>query len=380
MHSSDVFSPADPATLGFDPEALEAAPRFVEEELRGGRFPGAGLVVTRHGRTVLERAWGSYCSSIHREIPYHTGVVNMLYSFSKVVSATVVVMAQQDGLVSYDEPVWHAIPEFRGGGKDAITLRHLMTHSAGIPNVPMGSVLGEERWREGVHACCAAEAEWEPGSRTAYHGLTGMLMAAEVVRRASGGATWDAICRERLFDPLGADSFTFELPSDDVEVALTPQPAELPCPVEPEPFFGLGHPAGGCFGTLADMQRLLVLHLNGGVWQGRRLLEPEAFEEMHRVRYAEEIAAARAEGKQPQHEPWALGWLTRGASTEGWFGFGRLTSERAYGHAGIDTVMGVADPERDLAITYVMTNSPVPSEDAGRLRDTVTNLVVAALR
>lgn len=377
LRPSEVFPPIEPAQAGFDEVKLAQVGAFIESELAAGRFPGAGLVITRRQRTVLELTWGTYCSPVSRAVPYRLGVLNMLYSFSKVVSATVVVMAAQDGLVDYDLPVWHYIPEFKTGGKETITLRHLLTHSAGIPNAPLGPVLSDSDWQLGVKAVCGHPIEWLAGSKTLYHGLSGLFVAAEVVRRVSGYRTWQDICNERLFEPLES-TFSFTIPEDN-PVALTPQPKELPAKLEPGTYHLLGHPGGGCFGSLADTQKLLNMHLMGGMWNGAQLLKPAAFAEMHRVQYAEKIAETRERGQAQQHEYWALGWLTRGATSTGWFGFGDRASEASFGHAGIDTVMTVADPVHDLAITFMTTDSPEPSEDATRLRCTVTNLVVSAL-
>lgn len=375
--TSAIFPAITTAEDGMDGDKLNMACTFIEAELAGGRFPGAALVVTRGQRTVLERTWGTYCSTTKRDEPYHPGVMNMLYSFSKVVSATVMVLVKQDGLLDYDLPVWRYIPEFRSGNKEAITLRHLLTHSAGIPNVALGSVFDEEGWQTALRACCAHEIEWPAGSKSVYHGISGMFMAAEVVRRVSDYAPWETICQQRLFKPLGV-SFSFLPPTEDLALALTPQPKEIPCLLGPKTYPALGHPGAGCFGTVADAQRLLNLHLQKGEWQGQQIILPCAFDEMHRVQYAQQINQAQQSDQIPQHEYWSLGWLTRGKTTTGWFGFGDRAAESSFGHAGIDTVMSVADPERHLAITFLTTDSPRPSEETTRLRDTVTNLVVAA--
>jgi CubicO group peptidase (beta-lactamase class C family) len=303
-----------------------------------------------------------------------------LYSFSKGVTATVAVMVRQEGLLDYDAPVSRYVPEYAGGGKEGTTVRHLLTHAAGVPAVPLGPVATEEQWREAVQTLCAAEAEWAPGSKTHYHALTGPFMAAEIVRRVTGGAPWSAICRERLFEPLGAEGFTFELPPASPDLAIVPQPDELPFPLDVDHMPYAGHPAGGCFGRMADIMKLMQLHLNRGVWRGERLIEEAAWEEMHSFQYAGEIAAAQAKGEPPSHEYWGIGWLLRGETQEGWFGFGDQVSEKAFGHAGIDTVMTVGDPETGLAIAFTTTDSLPSQEDCIRLRNGVTNRVAAALK
>ncbi|HEV3164033.1 MAG TPA: serine hydrolase domain-containing protein, partial [Isosphaeraceae bacterium] len=267
---------------------------FLDGELEAKTFPGAALVVTQHGETVLERYWGTYKDWEQRDVPCEAGMVNMLYSLSKLITSTVVVMAHQDSLFEYDAPVSRYIPEFVGGGKDKVHVRHLLTHSAGLGGVPLKAVDTEEKWEAAVKTLCAASVEWEPGSRTIYHGLTGHFLAAEVVRRTSGMKSWESICRERLFDPIGAKSLSFRKPGKDVPVALTPQSSQLVFkPDSPE--FTLnnleiaGHPAGGAFGTSSDILKVLQLHLKRGQWHGKTLIKPGALEEMHTVQYAAEI-------------------------------------------------------------------------------------------
>lgn len=355
---------------------------FLDAQQAEGVFPGAVLLASQNGKMVVERCQGTYCALTRRDAPLQPDVLHPLYSFSKLVTSTVVMLAVQDGLVALDAPAATYVPEFTGGGKEKITLRHLLCHAAGIPNAPLGAALTEEEWKRGVASVCAAKTEWEPGSRTAYHGLTGHFMAAEAVRRKSGGKPWDALCRERLFQPLGAKSLTFALPADDAPVALTPQPKELPKTLRAH-FQFAGHPAGGCFGTAADALKVLQLHLNAGKWRGKQLLSPATVQEMHRLQFATEIEAARAAGKAPTHEPWGLGMLVRGpgpkAGGHDWFGFRDQTSPTVFGHAGIDTVIGVADPAGNRALVFITTASPPSAEKTVALRNGVTNRVFSVL-
>jgi len=301
----------------------------------------------------------------------------MLCSFSKGVSATAIVLAHQRKLIDYDLPVRAYIPEYRGGWKDITTIRHLLTHSAGIPKCPIAAVYTPEEWQKGIESCCAAAVEWEPGSRTEYHGTSGMFLAAEAARRVLGMASWEEVCRELVFDPIGAKSMTFRVP-EGVPVALTPQPKELPAALDTTAFGALGHPGAGCFGLLEDMIRVLQLHLNNGVWGGRTLIQEDELREMHRVQYEAQIARAESEGVPRVHSPWGLGWMIRrNLGADHWFGLGSITSPQTFGHAGIDTVIGVGEPERQTAMAFITTNSPNPSgPNTARIRNTVTDLVM----
>lgn len=360
----------------------DALREFMDAEKAAGTFPGAAVIAFHDGKIRFERQIGTYCGLRGRELALDGRVLHPLYSFSKVVSATVIAMVVAEGLLEWDKPVRAYIPEFTGGGKDEITLRHLLTHGAGIPRAPLGMVPNETAWQEAVKVACAATTEWEPGTRTAYHGLSGQFVAAEAVRRVSGGKPWAAICRERLFQPLGADTLTFELPPESTPVALTPQPQELPTSLAAGLPFA-GHPGGGCLGTPADALKVLQLHLNRGKWRGKRLLRENVWREMHTVQYAKEIAAARQAGKGPVHEPFGLGPLLRGegpkSGAHDWFGFANQPSPTVFGHAGISTVIGVGDPATGSALFFVTTDVPKPEARTATLRNGITDRVLAAL-
>ena len=353
---------------------------FIEAEIAAGAFPGAGVMITENGKLLLEHYLGTYCSPTQRVNPLDSSISHMLYSFSKGISATVIVLAHQKKLIDYDLPVYAYIPEYRGEWKDMTTIRHLLTHSAGIPEISLTRVYTEEEWRNGVASCCDASVQWEPGSKTEYHATSGLFLAAEAVRRTMNMTSWEDICREFLFQTLNAESLTFKIPSNS-HVALTPQPNELPSPINTAHFSLLGHPGGGCFGRLEDVIKVLELHLNQGFYKGKMLIQKKEVEEMHRIQYEKQIMHANKNGDPRAHEPWGLGWLIKRDLKDHWFGFGQSTCPRTFSHAGIDTVLGVGEPEKQLAIAFVTTDSPNPSEsNTARIRNMVTDIVMEEVR
>jgi CubicO group peptidase (beta-lactamase class C family) len=375
------FPAVAPEAVQVDPEALSAATAFIDAEIAAGTIPGAGLVATRHGKTFVSHFRGAYRDATGGDQSFHAGVANPLFSFSKGVTATVAVQMQQAGRIHFDDPVVKYIPEYKGGGKDGTTVRHLLTHAAGIPMEAFGPVDTEEAWQGYLKQLCKAEVTWPPGSRTAYHGLSGMFLVGEVIRSVSDRKPWIDICRDHLLDPIGATGFTF-----------TPDPAQSPTAVVPGYFEALGpgkgslpgHPAGGMFARPEDMLRLLNMIVQGGTWNGRTLIEKDAWNEMLAVQYADTIAEAVAAGKTPAHESWGIGWLVRGTAPTcpggPWFGFGDGTSPTLFGHAGVDTIYGVGDPARGLAFVLVMTAKLPSAEESTRLRREVSNRVQAAVR
>ncbi|MHB8864663.1 MAG: serine hydrolase domain-containing protein [Pirellulaceae bacterium] len=371
----------EPADAGIDDTKLQAVIDFLERECSAGSFPGAAIVASQHGKIFLEHYTGTYHNMLGEDKPYRRDVRSLFYSYSKGISATVVMMAHQEELIDIDATVASYIPEFAANGKDKITLRHVLTHSAGIPSAPtpFKPLRNEEEWEAAVDAVCHAKLEWEPGSQTGYHGLA-MMIPAEIVRRMSGRRTWNTICQERLFDPIDAKSLTFDVPEDHSLVNIAPGGSTGQDGMQS---LLAGHPAGGCFGTLTDGLRVLQLHLNRGAWEGRTLLHPEALDAMHTVQYANEITAASSKGIPAKHDNWAVGWLLRGEGTaqggSGWFGFKDQTNPQIFGHAGIDTVIGVADPATGVALMFNTTRSPKNSDETVRLRNETTNRIFAAV-
>jgi CubicO group peptidase (beta-lactamase class C family) len=363
----------------------EGTTAFLESIVKEGTAPGAALVASRSGSVRLKKAFGTCCKLNDHQAPLTLDTLHPLYSFSKLITGTVVAITKQEGRLDYGDRVSKHIPEFTGGGKDAITIRQCLTHSAGLAKVESKPVHDAAGWNQALQALCAATVEWQPGSKTAYHGWSGAFLAAECVRRANGGMPWAELCRAKLFEPLGTKSLTYELPADSVNVAIVPQPkADKPFPRTIEAAFGYaGQPGAGCLGTLGDALTVLQFHLQEGMWNSKRLISREIMREMHTVQHAKEIAAARAAGEKPKHEPWGLGPLLRGdgpaCDAHKWFGFYNQTSSGIFGHAGIDTLIGVGDMKSGIALVFASTDSPKPADKTVPVRNKVTDLVFAEL-
>jgi CubicO group peptidase (beta-lactamase class C family) len=366
----------EPREVNVDPARLAEVPSFVCAELNRTNGSGAGLVAARHGKIFFEQYWGTYCNYEHCELLYDGSTLNMLYSFSKAITSTLVAMLHQEGLIDYDAPVSKFIPEFAGHGRELITVRHCLTHTAGIPSAGAPAAIGPDKWRVAVAELCKAVPEWPPGSKQVYHGTSGMFLLGEVARRVSGSADWNDLCWRRLFRPLGANSLSYRLPEPLDSLAVTPKPEKLPVPFD---YSWLGHPGVGAFGRNIDALKIIQLHLNRGVWNGQVLLKPETLAEMHTRQFDAQIAKAEKEGRKPQFEFIGLGLGQRGTTTSSWGGFGSRVSDRAFGHAGIGTVMGIGDPVSGLALMFMTTDEPKKGKDVVAIRNGVTDRLAAAL-
>ena len=378
---SACFGSVTPTEAGFSQDVTSKISAYLQSQVDTGKIPGAFVAAMRHGKVFLEQHLGTCCDRTRRDAPYDGAAIHPFHSISKMVSATAVVMAWQDGLIDIDVPVMKYIPEFGNGGKEVITIRQLLTHSAGIPTSPKGlSACTEEKWKAAVATTCAEPVQWPPGSRTEYHALAGMLISAEAVRRASNGKTWNQICQERIFTPLGLTSFTFEDPSPDLPLVCIPRLANPPAQWQAQVDGFAGQPAAGLKGTFTDLLKFLQFQTHKGVWNGKTLLQEKYWTEMHTPQFP---GKPLPEQGKPGFESWGLGMMVRGDGPKtlslGWFGIEDVKGPHVFSHVGTAMAMAIGDPDTDIQIVFLVTDEPKPAPKAMELRNTVTSTIFNAL-
>jgi CubicO group peptidase (beta-lactamase class C family) len=219
--------PAAPVHVAAAPD-LRAADSLVASWVDGRRIPGAVLLVAKDGRVVLQRAYGwaerwdygdgqygawetdtptGHIHELADPVPMTTATVFDLASVTKVMATTFAVMMLVDeGVLDLDAPVHTYLPDFRGGGKDAITLRHLLTHRAGL-----------YQWQPVYYHASDPDAAyawirdlplaWGVGEGRHYSDL-GFMLLGRVVERVTG-ETLGGFLRRRLYAPLGLSSTGF---------------------------------------------------------------------------------------------------------------------------------------------------------------------------
>src|ERR1044072_8280288 len=173
--------------------------------LAGGTEVGAALAIYRDGRKVVD-LWGRYRNGTTRA-PWTNDTLVNTFSTTKGVAALAVARAVSRGLLDYDARVADYWPEFAQGGKEAVTVRQLLAHQAGLPVIKplltLADIAAPERLSERVAAQVPA---WTPGTRQGYHGVTLGWYASELIRhddpqrRTLGRYFADEIAR-----PLGLD-------------------------------------------------------------------------------------------------------------------------------------------------------------------------------
>lgn len=192
---------------GFEPLA-----RALEDVLSHPPFGGAALCVYQAGRPVFDM-WGGLRDNEGR--PWQQNTPSVSFSTTKGITSTALHMLADRGLVRYDDPVVRYWPEFGQRGKTGITLRHVLTHSAGLYDVR--NVLSHADdlldWDATCAALAAAPAAHEPGRYHAYHALTYGHLVGEVVRRVSG-QSFSSFVEQEIARPLGLRDFFVGAPDE----------------------------------------------------------------------------------------------------------------------------------------------------------------------
>ena len=186
--------------------------KAIDELVASGRETGLQVAAYLDGRPVVNACAG--LADARTGVPVDERTLFHGWSAGKGLTATAVHVLAEKGLLDYDAPVAEYWPEFGAHGKTGITLAHVLTHSAGVPQAPAGTTvedLGD--W----HTMCARIAGsrplWEPGTATGYHALTFGYILGEVVRRV--GRPIRQVLREEVAAPLGVeDDLHFGVPAE----------------------------------------------------------------------------------------------------------------------------------------------------------------------
>lgn len=371
-----LLSPAAVAAQSDHPRAVtpalqrvvrDSVERVLERALADSAFPGAVAIVGTSRGILAERGVGRLDWKADAPAPTaHT--LWDLASLTKVVGMTSAVMQLvEQGRVSLDAPVQRYLPDWTGPGKQAVTIRHLLTHTAGLPAF-------RQYYKE---ATSPAEArrlffgtplDTAPGRRMVYSDI-GAWLLGQVVERVSG-LSLDRYLATKVFGPLGMTETRYRPPA-----SLRPRIA--PTEVDPwrgrkvhgevhdENAFALGGVSAhaGIFSSAHDLARLARAYLNEGRLEGVRVFAPTT------VR----LFTTRADSTSSR----ALGWDTATGRNSA----GRRMSSRTFGHTGFTGTSFWVDPERDVFV-ILLSNRVNPTREntkIGGVRTALADAVMGAL-
>jgi CubicO group peptidase (beta-lactamase class C family)/beta-glucosidase-like glycosyl hydrolase len=354
------LSAGSPAAAGMDPAGLARVDRLIADALDDSVFTAAALAVGRRGSLVRLRGYGPGIDA--------TTTIFDIASLTKVVATTTAAaILVERGEMELDGPVRRYLPEWRGDDKGDVTIRHLLTHTSGLP--PGIWLFGSARSpRQAIRQTLEQPLVRSPGERVEYSDL-GMILLAEAIEHAAGMPI-DEFLALHVFAPLGMQRTMF-LPPLALAPAIVPtaETTERVFPlwgiVHDANAFRLGGVAGhaGLFSTARDLAVFAQMILNGGSYSNVRVLSPST------------LAAFTA--RQPGTGNRALGWDTPDDRSSA----GRFFSASSYGHTGYTGTSLWIDPELELFVVLLTnrTYTGASSADILRLRAAVHDAVASAV-
>lgn len=390
---ADVGSEVRPHEVGRTRHDVERVWRAAQSLYRTGLYPAIQLCVRRRGAVVLNRALGHASGNppgARPGTPRVRATVDtpfLLYSASKAITAMVIHKLDEQHAIHLDDRVCDYIPEFGVRGKKWITIRHILGHRAGIPNLPPEAMDLNllDQPEEVVALLCETQLTSRPGRRLAYHAVTGGFVLAEVARRATG-RDLRSILEKEIRDPLGWRWMSYGVRPEDVgrvaRDAVTGPPLLPPftwlfqralgtdfanvVALAQDPRFLTGViPAANVVATAEELCAFYQCLLDGGALGDVRVFDPRT------VRHAT--------GEESYWEldltlgiplRYSLGFMLGGQR----FSLFGPDTPNAFGHLGFTNIFSWADPDRALAVALLTSGKPFLSLDSVRLYQLIATI------
>ncbi|KGD61113.1 hypothetical protein T9A_01973 [Alcanivorax jadensis T9] len=355
---------APPEKTGMGSEQVDAIWRATRKLYRGGMSPAISLCLRRHGEIMLDRSIGYADPESQRIMTPDTPVC--LFSASKVVAAMMVHHLVETGQLDLDDPVTRYLPKYGQNGKGRTTIRHLLTHQAGIPRPP-AQVEPDILYRPQEIIDLLCEAKPSGLNTQAYHAITAGFILGAIVEAVTGedlNATLDRVIRQ----PMGMKYFTFGqtgaerardvstgVPMKLVDLFLTYAVGgsidEVVEVTNDDRFQDIIVPAGNLYATAEEASRFFQMLLNGGHYNGQQIFKAET------VARALQPAYHRPRFDRSLFIPlnFSSGFML-GNRGMGMFGPG---APRAFGHLGFISIYCWADPQRALSGALLTTGKGV---------------------
>ena len=272
-----------------DPSAdpLEGYDEFVERSREAWKAPGVAVAVIRDGEVVHVEGYG--LRDVAAELPVTPATLFAVGSTTKAFTATLVGMLVDEGKLDWDEPVRTYLPRFDMSddfADERISARDLLTHRSGLPRHDLSWYGAGASRDELIRRIAYLEPSRGFRDRFQYQNL--MYMTAGYLAGRIEDSTWEDLIRQRVLDPLAMKTTTLNIPAmeqaedralgykkekdDDGETSIEVLPYR---PIE-----GVA-PAGSINSSVAEMANWVLLHLNDGVFDGKRLVSATTMQTMH---------------------------------------------------------------------------------------------------
>ncbi|MBP3203251.1 MAG: serine hydrolase [Bacteroidales bacterium] len=385
---------ASPASVGMDPQRLALIDSTVQASIEAGDIPGAVIGVVHHGALVYKKAFG-YKALLPEKDTMTVETMFDLASVSKCVGTTLSFMQLiETGKVRLVDPVKYYFPDFQPWEdpetheKVDVTVQDLLTHSSGIapylPNVPAYIEQYGENSPDSLIMWISTQAKrnFRPGTQQLYSCLN-FITLQNILQKVTGERLCD-YAKKNVFDKLGLQHTTyFNLYGEEPCRPDLADLAELCAPTEQledghilkaevhDPTARLANAGNsgnaGVFSDVEDLALVSAALLNGGAYNGKRILSPLTVEQMFRVPETNAYEVARA-----------LGWDTyyTGPYTSGCI----FNPRTVRGHTGYTGTSLIMDLETNTAV-IVLAHRVHPKDEGAtsRLRSTVASIVASSI-
>jgi CubicO group peptidase (beta-lactamase class C family) len=354
-------STREPEQVGLSSKRLEGAYGILRKAVEEGKLMGCAVRICKDGEPLEPQAFGR--KTIEGDSPVRPDTMFLVASVTKPVTSTAAMMLVERGHIRLDDPVCSIVPEFGDGGqRDRILVRHLLTHTSGLPDQ-----LPENRELRSQHATLEdflrkiykTPILFEPGTSFSYQSC-GMAMLMDIVTHVTGLSLAEFMHRE-IFEPLAMDDTSL-----GVDWSKSERVSQVNIPTASFQYgeadavdwnwnsrywWSLGSPWGGMVSTQTDLTKFLSMFLNRGTLGARQILSPETVQAMT----SNQVETFLSIPKDVRHNnPWGFGWQLKTPFNAM---FGDLVSPRTFGHWGATGTLVWADPQTSLACV-VLTNQP----------------------
>ncbi|MEZ5404311.1 MAG: serine hydrolase domain-containing protein [Bryobacteraceae bacterium] len=354
------------AAKGDPSETIESKMR---EMIAAGEVPGAvTLVATRDGITHFAATGkdGPNGKKLRKD------AIFWIASMTKPITGAAILMLEEDGKLSTDDPVSKFIPEFANlktpSGRPAnVTLKHLMTHSSGLAEANAAESAAAKTLADLIPAVLSKPMQFEPGAEWKYC-QSGINTLGRIIEVASG-MSYPEFLEKNLFRPLGMKDTTFYLRPNQLSRLTTPArreengalvAAEIRLLAGKPPTSTDRYPAanGGLFSTAGDYARFARMILNHGALDGRRYLKPESVKKMTTVQ-----SGNLKTGFTPGNG-WGLAWCVVREPQ----GITAMLSPGTHGHGGAYGTQAWIDPVKGRAYILMVQRANFQNSDASPVR------------
>jgi CubicO group peptidase (beta-lactamase class C family) len=344
--------------------ALQPAFDLARAQVDSGTVPFAILGVAGADGVVRVEAYGAPGG---RRIG--TDAVCQLASITKSITAVGVLQLVEDGTITLEQPINGWAPELVNDAWAPVTAWHVLTHTTGIDEVDLESILRHRQGRDDLLRHLRTKGQVAPpGSRFHYVSFTFDLLVEALARRT--GEPYETGLRRRVLEPLGMAATTFDPAAAGLDARVAPLLLALPDGTfmdDPDlvaAYASLHLAGGGLWSSAEDLLRLGRAMLRGGELDGTRVLSPVFVDLMTRevtVPGTSRVAGLGANEDPLRADHYALGWGKPGVAS--------LGSPAAFGHGGVSGTRLWIDPAYDLAYVYLsgawgMSREPIDVVEA----------------